>query len=276
MDTLNGILTALVDGLLAPFAERPATGLVLWSVVTGVGMAYVIGKTSNQRALRRAADNIRAQLFAIKLFKDDLVVTLHCQMALLKSTGARLLHSLPPMLVMAFPLLMILAQLAMRFEHRPLLPGERAVVAMRVKPDHWKEVREVSLNAGERFEVETGGLRDERDFTIYWRVRAVGVESESLQWRIGDETIEKLLPMAASRDRLLTSNPKRSGITIADQLLYPAERSLASSSPIESIDIQLMPRETLVFGWNVPWWATFFVVSMVVTFTAGKWMGVQF
>ena len=101
MDTINALLTSLGDLLLAPFRSRPATGLVFWSAVSGVCMAYVTGKTSNQRALRQAADNIRAQLFAIKLFKEDLVVTLRCQISLLKSTGQRLWHSLPPMLVLA-------------------------------------------------------------------------------------------------------------------------------------------------------------------------------
>ena len=96
MDTLNSLLTTVGDLLLAPFRGRPATGLVFWSVITGILMAYVIGKTSNQRALRKAADNVRAQLFAIKLFKEDLVVTFRCQIALLKSTGWRLWHSIPP------------------------------------------------------------------------------------------------------------------------------------------------------------------------------------
>ena len=108
-------------------------------------MTYVFGKTSNQRALRRAADNIRAQLFAVKLFKEDLFVTFQCQMTLLRSTGTRLLHSVPPMLVMIVPLLFVLTQLAMRYEFRPLVEGEQAVVAMHIKPDAWKANRDITL-----------------------------------------------------------------------------------------------------------------------------------
>ncbi len=83
MDRLNTFLTAAGEVLLAPFRQFPATGLVFWSVLTGIVMTYVFGKTSNQQALRRAADNIRAQLFAVKLFKDDLFVTFQCQTKLL-------------------------------------------------------------------------------------------------------------------------------------------------------------------------------------------------
>jgi hypothetical protein len=245
-------------------------------VVTGIVMTYVFGKTSNQRALRGAADNIRAQLYAVKLFKDDLVVTFQCQMTLLRSTGIRLLHSVPPMLVMIVPLLLVLTQLAMRYEFRPLVKDEQAVVTVHIKPDAWKASRDIALDSGDGFVVETESLRDQKNSTIYWRVRADGNESKLLQWNIGDQTISKQLPMSATPKVLQVSNPKRPGVSMWDQVLYPAESSLTADSPIESIDIQLTPRDTPILGWNVPWWATFFLVSMLVAFIAGKFMGVQY
>lgn len=276
MDTVNTLLTSVGDLLLAPFRGRPATGLVFWSAVTGILMAYAIGKTSNQQALRRAADGVRAQLLAIKLFKEDLVVTFQCQIALFRSTGMRLWHSIPPMLFMTLPLLLIVTQLAMRYEYRPLVPGEQAVVAMHIKPDHWKELRDLALNGGDRFAVETDSLRDEQSSTIYWRVRAIGGESEPLEWQLDGSTIRKELPMSKTPNLLVVANPKRPGAAIGERFLHPAEESLAAVSPIESIDVQLVPRETPIFGWNIPWWATFFLVSMAVALAAGKFMGVQF
>ena len=74
----------------------------------------------------------------------------------------------------------------------------------------------------------------------------------------------------------LTSNYGYDYAASGERLLYPAERSLSATSPVESIDIQLTPRVTPIFGWNVPWWATFFLVSMGITFAVGKFMGVQF
>jgi hypothetical protein len=276
MDTLNAVLTWAGDLLLAPFRNHAAAGLVFWSAVTGIVMTYVFGKTSNQRALRRAADNIRAQLFAVKLFKEDLVVTFQCQLKLLKSTGLRLLHSIPPMLVMLAPLLLVLTQLAMRYEFQPLVEGEQTVVAMRVKPDRWKEVRDVQLRSGEGYVAETEALRDEKNSTIFWRVRAQGHQSQPLEWSIGEHTVRKEFPVAATHDVLRVANPKRSGVSLWDRVLYPAESQLAAESPVESIDIQLTPRDTPIAGWSVPWWATFFLVSVLVAFVAGKFLRVQY
>lgn len=276
MDKLNAFLTTVTELLLSPFRNYPAIGLVFWSSVTGIIMAYVFGKTSNQKALRRAADNIRAQLFAVKLFKEDLLVTFQCQVKLLRSTAWRLLHSVPPMLIMLVPLLLVLTQLAMRYEFRPLLPNEPTVVAMHIKPDAWKASRDVALQQVDGVEVETNALRDEKNSTIYWRVRAVGEESSTLSWKIGDETFEKTLPLSANRNSLRIANPKRPGISFSERVLYPAETSLPHDSPVQSIDLQLSPRETRILGLNVPWWATFFLVSMLVAFIAGKVLGVQY
>lgn len=276
MDTLNKLLTVVGDVLLAPFRNHPSLGLVFWSVVTGVVMTLVFGKTSNQRGLRRAADNIRAQLFAVKLFKEDLFVTFQCQLALLKFTGLRLWHSVPPMLVMLAPLLLVLTQLAMRYEYRPLAKGERAVVAMHVKPDHWKQLRTITLEDGAGFVVETEALRDEKTSTIWWRVRAEGDEPDRLEWRLNDLSISKEFPMAATPDRLRIANTIRPGRSFWDQVFYPAEPSLPDESPVGSIDIRLRPRETPILGLDIPWWATFFVVSMIAALVSGKLLGVQY
>lgn len=276
MDTLNALLTQVVELLLAPFRHLPVTGLVFWSVVIGIVMTYVFGKTSNQRALRRAADNIRAQLFGVKLFKEDLVVTFQCQVALLRATGMRLLHSIPPMLAMIAPLFLVLTQLAMRYEFRPLVPGEKTVVAMRVKPKHWKDVRDIELSGGDGVEVETEALRDEKNSMIYWRVRAATDAVQLLQWHVGDQTIRKQLPISPTRERLLIANPKRTSDSWWEQMLHPAEPSLPAESPIESVELQLPKRDTPVFGWHFPWWATFFLVSMIVAYVAGQVMGVHY
>lgn len=276
MDTLNSLLTRCGDLLFKPFTAHAALGLTVWSVVAGVIMAVIVGKTSNQRKLRRAADQSRAQLYAIKLFKDDLLVTFQCQVALLRATAARLWHSIPPMLVMIVPMLLVLVQLAMRFEFQPLVPGEQVVVAMRIKPDQWKKARKVELAPDQGFAVDTASLRDEKLSTLYWRVRADDTQPRVLRWDVNGSPVTKVLPMAANHSQLVIANPKRPGPSLMDRIFFPAESALEISCPVESIELQLVPRNTPILGWNIPWWGTFFLLSMIVAFLAGKWLGVQF
>ena len=60
------------------------------------------------------------------------------------------------------------------------------------------------------------------------------------------------------------------------RLLHPAEAALPAAAPVKRIDIQVAPRTTPVFGWNVPWWATFLILSIVVALLVRPFLGVQF
>ena len=62
MNTFNSTLTLLTKLLLAPLAQWPLVALLVWSAVAGILMAIVFRFTSNQPAIRRAADRCRAEL----------------------------------------------------------------------------------------------------------------------------------------------------------------------------------------------------------------------
>ena len=142
VDTLNTAISCFVDWLLAPLAGAPGAALVIISVVTGVVMTIVFRYTSNQRALRAAADRTKAMLVGMRLFKDDLRTALRYQGGLVRATGSRLLHSLPPMIVLIVPVVVVLVQLAHRFEWRLLGIGEDAVAAFHIAEEAWTEWRQ--------------------------------------------------------------------------------------------------------------------------------------
>ncbi len=276
MNTLNAILTSLTDLLLAPLAWSPALDLVFWSAVIGVLMTIAFRHTSNQRALRAVTDRTRANLLAMKLFKDDLGVALRCQGALLKAIGRRLWLSLPPLLVMIVPFIFIVSQLALRYEYRPLGRGDRAVVEVRLSPSAWEANRNAVLEAPPGVTVETPHLRDAAAHTVYWRIRADQPSPGPLRWRIGDQVIEKQLAVAADPARVMKVNPCRPGASLADRLLYPGEPGFASDSPVQAVVVHHALRTTPIFGLHVHWLITFIVLSMVFALLAKPFLRVQF
>ena len=150
MRFLNMLLSQLGYVLISPFASYPILGLVFWGAVSGVAMAWVFGLTSNQHRLRELVDETRAQLLAIKLFKHDPLVTFKCQWQLLKTTGLRLWHSLPPTLVMFVPFCLVLIQLAQWYEFVPLVPREATVVQLDVRKRAVGPIPECSHGAAQR------------------------------------------------------------------------------------------------------------------------------
>ena len=120
----NNLVTRLFDLVLRPFGSLdPLWGLTAVSIVTGVLMLWIFGKVSNQEAIRTVRNRIRGNLIGIRLFGDDLGILFRLQGRILRQTAVYLGYSFVPLLVMIVPVVIILAQMNLRFSGRSMEPG---------------------------------------------------------------------------------------------------------------------------------------------------------
>jgi hypothetical protein len=277
MNWINARLTDLSDLCLAPFASwPPLLVLIVISAVAGVAMTVVFRHTSNQQALRTVAKRTKAQLMCLRLFKDDLGVAIRCQGSVLKAIGGRLWLSLPPMLVLIVPFVFILTQLALRYENRPLAPGETVITTLHLTEEGWNERDTVLLSAPRGVTVETPALRDEAEKAIYWRLRLDEPTAEPLSFRVGYYEAEKSLIGTADGDRLCAVSYRRPGDGFWDRLLRPGEPGFDSDWPVCGIDVRYPVRSTPIFGIDVPWWLSFLLLCMIAALIARPFLKVQF
>jgi hypothetical protein len=274
MRVINKIANLLGDLIFAPFVQAPPwLGLVVLSALAGLGMMIVFKYTSSQAKLKAVSDRTRANLLAMKLFKDELAVTFASQWDLLKATGKRLWYSIwPPMAVMIVPFVLGVAQMGLRYEHRPLRPRESAVVSVKLNDGDRDAVDDLQLNAPQGVEIEAGPCRVESDSAVYWRVHTTAPGDYKLAWNIGGRRIEKLLPAGSG---LGPASPRRPSAGWWDQLLYPLEEPFAKDSPVRCIDVQLPERRTPIFGLDVHWLISFFVLSMLFALILKPFLRVQ-
>lgn len=277
MNTLHATLNVLTAVCMRPFLSLPPwVGLVVASLIFGAAAAVAFRYTSNQKALRRVVDQIRANLLAMRLFKDDMGVTLRAQGALLKAAGMRLLLSLPPLAVMLVPFVLLAAQLAMYYEFRPLSPGETVNVEMKVRAEHWERLSAATLEAPEGVQVEAT-VREPAEHRITWRIRAEQPAGlQALVWRYGpDEAVDKQI-VVGDNGRMAFVSPVRAGPNILDRLLYPGEPAFDSGSPVQRIAIYYPSRSTPLFGWDIHWLITLIVVSILGALLLKPFFKVQF
>ncbi len=264
MNTLNAILTAAADAIFSRLAGwPPVVTLVAVSLLAGVVMAVAFRFTSRQKALRRVTELSRAQVLAIKLFRDDLGTMFDCLGELLRYTGLRILHSVPPMLVMGVPFVLLLTQLARWYECLPLVPGETAVVELQSTESAWAQCRDAELEAPPGVEIETRPLRDEQKHAVYWRIRVVGASPGVLRCRVGSAEFEKELSVAATGGTFCPVDVRRAGPGFFDRVLYPGEPGIAAAAPVCGITVHHARRSTPLFGFDVPWWLTFILFSIL-------------
>jgi hypothetical protein len=260
---LNRVANALGRWLLAPVGELPGwLSATLVAAVTGVLLLAVFKYTSRQRAIKRVRDDINADLLALKLFKESARVALRSQGRLLVSAGRLFVLALVPMAVMAVPVALILGQISLWYQQRPLRIGEEAVVTLKLQGEADDPFPEATLQPGGAADTTIGPIRVLSKREVCWNIRAAEDGYHRLEFRVGEEAFEKELAVGEGFMRVSALRP---GWSCLDVLMHPWEAPFTPESPVGEIKIDYPGRSSWVTGtdsWVVYW----FVASMVAAF----------
>ena len=274
---IMSLCAKLFDVIMIPFRSmHPVVGLLVISIITGIIMLLIFGKTSNQKAIRRSKGLLKAYIAEIWLLRDNLLQMLMSILRVLGNTGRYFLHSLRPLIFILIPVLIIMIMLGVRYELRPFTPGSEATVTVRLDDLAWTRGDAMRLSGSAGIEVASPPLRIPQRGEIDWRVRmtAAGEQQITVHTPAGQESKRilvqneagPLLPMAPARGRTFSTS----------YLLFPVEPPLQAASGIREIRIKEWPtREFALFGMGIHWLIVFFVISMAAGFAVKGAFGVE-
>ncbi len=265
MGIVNLVFGRIVGVILLPFrGASPWFGMAAVSLLTALLMLEVYKHTSNQAAIRRAKDKIKAHLLELRLFKDSMPVTLRAQAAILKANLSYLAANLKPLLVMIVPLVLILAQLSLWFDRAPLQPGEETLVKVGLEDKADPASLPIELETSPGLELTSPAVRIPDQNEIAWRFKATAAGPGRLTLRVGGQTLVKSVIVGGKP--LTNVSALASRRSLWKQVLYPGERALAAGTPVRSIEI-LYPAKTLsIFGLRVHWLVAYLILSIVFGF----------
>jgi hypothetical protein len=260
---LNAPANLLGRLLLAPLGVLPGwLSATLVAVVTGVLLLAVFKYTSDQRAIHRVRNDIDANLLALKLFKDSAWVALRAQGRVLAGASRLFALAVVPMLVMALPVTLVLGQLSLWYQARPLRVGEDAVITLRLGGDERSPWPAVGLDPTDAVEVAAGPVRLRSRREVCWSIKARQPGSHRLGFRVGERTIAKELAIG---DGFMRVSAERPGWDVSSILMNPWEEPFRPGDPVRSIAIAYPERPSWISGTNY-WVIYWFVVSMVAAF----------
>jgi hypothetical protein len=260
---LNAAANALGEWVLAPIGVLPgwlsATAI---AVVTGVLLLVVFKYTSNQRAIKRVRDDINANLLALKLFKDSAGVAVVAQQRLLQGAARLFVLALIPIAVMAVPVALLLGQMSLWYQQRPLRVGEEAVVTLTLNGDADDPFPKVSLTPADAVETAIGPVRAFSKREVCWTI--VGQERgyHRLEFQVGDQTVAKELAVG---DGFMRVSRWRPPWIWSQTLEHPWEAPFTPESPVRSIEISYPPRPSWTSGtnyWMIFWFAVSFAAGL--------------
>ena len=260
---INVVANAAGGFVLAPVAAVPGWfSITFISAVLGVLLLLIFKYTSNQKAIGEVRDAIKANLLAVKLFKDSFSVTVRSQARVFGASFKLLSLALVPMLVMIAPVCLILAQMGLWYQACPLKPGDEPAIVRLKLNDMLENLPPVSLQSLPAARTITGPVRVFSEREIFWKIEPVEDGYHTLIFQVGERRYKKQLAIGEGFMRV---SPRRPGAHPGDVLFYPLEKPFASDSPVRSISVDYPARESRIYGTD--WWiAYFFVASMAFAF----------
>ncbi len=258
MWTINRIAGLVFDAVYAVLGRfHPAVALVVISGGFGVAALLVIRYCSNQTAVGRIKDEIKAHLLAIKLYRDELRVMFQALPRILWATVRLQGHMIPPLLLMIGPMILACAQMAARHEWRPLRVGERAVLTIglrRSTPVSTTEViprlpREVTMDHR---------VRSVRPNEVSWYVQASQPGRHRLAFSVGSRRYLKELVVGRTGERV---SPLRHSGGLGQSILYPGEEPFAARSVVQYVSVAYPAVDSWFYGST--WWIVWFLVLSI-------------
>jgi hypothetical protein len=260
---LNQLAGACAAVLLAPLAVLPgwlsATGV---AAVTGALMLLAFKYTSNQTAVKQARAASKANLLALSLFKDSMVVSLKCQGRVLWGAGRLVSLALAPMAVLCVPTCLLLSQLALWYQARPLRVGEEAVVTAHLAGGPGGGAQDLRLVPSAAVKLIAGPVRVANERMICWNVQAQQPGYQRLTFSAGRQTFDKQLAVGEGFMRVSSRRP---AWRWADAALSPGERPFPADSLVEAVEVAYPQRSSWTAGTD-SWLVYWFAASMAFAF----------
>jgi uncharacterized membrane protein (DUF106 family) len=259
MTVLNALLDRTFDLLLGPLAPLPVLlSLSIVSMATAIAVLLVARAASDQPALVAVKRQIHADLFEIRLFRDDLRSMLRAQAEILRHNATYLRLSLVPMLWIALPFVLIVAQLESCFGYSGIPIGKPVAVTTQLKTAGAGSPS-ASLEAPAGIHVETPAIWLPALRQIVWLVAADRAGDYVLRVRIQGDTYNKTLHVS---DGLTRRSAVRREAGFIDQALHPSEAPLPASAPVASIGVAYPESQISLFDWQFGWMTVYLIESM--------------
>lgn len=255
---LNLSISSLFNLLIAPFESlNPLWFLTFISLLIGILMLMVYRYTSNQSGIRETKNKIRAYIFELRLFKDELAIVLSAQKKILTYNLRYMGYALKPMLFMIIPLAIILIQLEGWYGYKALLPGESALVSLKLSNSDPQVMAGITLTTDKGLQIDSPALRIPSEGEVSWRIRAKELGKHNLTFHVEDRSFQR--EVVVSDSGLVRVTPSVFTSEFWNFVLSPGQKAIPGNPYVEQIDVQYPLNTIHIYKWGVNW--------LVVVFT---------
>jgi len=278
---INFFITKIFDVILTPFNGAGDFWPVLFlSVLLSFVILFILKYISFPKKIIESKDKIKANIFAIRIYKDFWRVIVSSFFKSLFHTLRYFVFNLAPFIVIIPLLLPVFSQMEVRYGMRPFNPGETFVIKADMDRDYDKSL--VSLEDNEMVRPKmrpvfiNAWLDEEKTRPIRvvnWKMETAKEGKTLLGIRIGDRVYHKELLVGKSKAPLSERKYRDSGL---NHFLYPVEGLLEQNDVLKSVRISYPGKLVSFLGLKMHWilWNLIIVIVLILAFR--KRFGVEF
>lgn len=267
--------------ILSPFNGVNDFWPVLFlSVILSFIILIILKYISFPKKIVESKERIKANIFAIRLYKDFWKVILSSFFKSLFHTLRYFVFNLAPFLIIIPLLLPVFSQMEVRYGMRPFESGESIVLKAELDRDYKKfkilledndlikpSMNPVFINAW---------MDEEKTIPVrvaHWKLEAVKEGVTSLGIKIDDEVFYKDLIIGKSELPLSNRKYRNSNI---NHFFYPAERLIKDNEVLRSVKISYPGKLVNFLGIKMHWILWNLIIVLIIILAFRKRFGVEF
>ncbi|HZQ22202.1 MAG TPA: hypothetical protein VFA89_05320 [Terriglobales bacterium] len=244
--------------------------VLLISVVIGFLMVIVFRYTSDQKAIHKVKDQLKAHLLAVRLFQDQLPVVLKSYGRILRCTGRYLLLAFRPLLFVIIPMIVLIVQLDRYLGFAAVNSGQAFLV--KAQASGVDALNDISLLLPPGMRTTAPAVHAPASHEVIWRVVADDGGAYDINVDIAGQKLAKTVVVSSGLARI---SPVRLREHFWQRMLESGESALPSNSPIESVEVSYPLRDISFLGYEWNWIWLFFVLSLAAGFAFKTVLGIE-
>ncbi len=267
MGAIAAIFRSGMEALMVPFdLLGPFWGLTLLSLLSGVGMLWVVGKTTPQKLVERARNRMDSAVYEIRLFIDSPKRVGISLGRLMSNSLLYIATMLPAFLILAVPLAFMYLSLEVRYGLEAIPLNKPFVVSVELADG--VDGRKLAFTPEAGLELTSPPLYVKSEQAVYIRAVATKPVSSDLHLDLGGRTETKRIVADPNAEQMAPD--RASGIDLFTS--YGSERPL--DGDITAISVPHETKDGRYLGINMPWWIWWLLLMMIAAFGLRKRMGV--
>lgn len=274
MEFIFNKITLIVSGILVPFQSLPpVVGLAFLALVTAVFALLIYKTISNQAQIKIKKRRIFGHFFGIYLSRDELGLIIKEFIQVLRGIFLYLAYLLPPLLVVIVPVLLLCAQIQVRYGYDNLQPGDEVNVTLSLAPEVNLLQTEINLKTSDGLDIQTPAMRIKARGEVSWRIEVKEQGDHTLIFTVGDTLLTKNLRALNRIDRIYPVTEQPSFLSI---LAAPGDKIIPAGSSIISARIDYTERDISLLGLQLHWTIAFLILTLAFGLLLKKPLKVDF